>query len=351
MAVLGALTVTVATEDGARAPDVVAYALIGATAVVLPARHRWPRAVLLGCTALLMAYYALDYAGFSPFIPLAVPLYTAGVTGHLRTGGAVATWVVLAGAVARLTEGEPALATLTGSLLDAALVGGVLLLGEAVRARRVAREAVEERLARRVLAERVRTARDLHDVLAHTVAVIGVQADVAAELFDADPPRARAAIEAVRTAGRDALADLRSTIEVLRRGDAATAPAPGLADVPGLADNARATGLDVVFNVSGSPDALPTSVDLTAYRVVQESLTNVIRHARARSVRIDVRYSPVAVEVSIRDDGTGPQPGRPVGHGLAGMRERVSALRGTFQAGARESGGFAVDVSLPVSRR
>lgn len=361
------MVITVATEPGARHPDALAYALAVAVAAPVAVRRRWPRTCVLVAAWALNTYYALQYPGFSPFLALAVPLYTAAVTGHLVTGGIVAAWVVVSGAVFRGYEGESVLRLVPDTLIEAALVIGLLVLGEGLRARRLLRAEVAERLARtkadaerdaerRLMTERLRVARDLHDVLAHTIAVIGVQADVAAELLDDDPGRARTAIQTIREAGRHALADLRNTIGVLRTrasADEPRPPAPGLADLDALVSPARAAGLSVNVDVRGQRPGLPPSVDLTAYRVVQESLTNVLRHANASQVDVVIDYLPSSVDISVTDDGTAAATGSHTGgsgHGLLGMRERVSALGGTIIAAPGPAGGFTVSTHLPLER-
>src|SRR5690606_5184143 len=169
----------------------------------------------------------------------------------------------------------------------------------------------EQELRERLTAERMRTARDLHDVLSHTLAVVGIQADVAAENFQTAPERARQALANVRRATRDAMSDLRSTITVLR-GEAVSAgpqaPAPGLAQLPELVEKARAAGLAATLTTTGQPAPLRPAVELAAYRLVQESLTNTLRHAGARTVTVHVRHEPAGVRVAVRDDGRGQAP-------------------------------------------
>ena len=363
LASAAAVLLAMTALDSPQARPVSPYGYLLGIAIAAPilVRRRAPRATLLASTAILMTYYGLEFPGFSPFLALAVPLYTVAVTGHLRTGAAVAALVTVLGVLFRAVEIESVLRSLPGTLTDTALIVGSLLLGDVVRARRFLRRELADGLRRavreaereserRVMTERLDIARELHDVLAHGIAVIGVQANVAAELFDSDPVRARTAVETIRVAGEEALADLANTIRVLRVG-ADTEPPPGLDSVATLIDGARRAGLAVELTVTGEPRPLRPAVDATAYRVIQESLTNVIRHSRASRAGVEIVYQPSGVRIRVTDNGAGSGPGSPAaGHGLIGMRERVTALRGEFSAGNARDGGFAVAARLPLGR-
>ena len=361
------LTISIAEEpDATRSPDVLAYLLGVGVAALLLLRRRWPLGVLVGSVGLLSIYYGLDYPAFSSSIALAVPAYSAAVAGRAgRAALLLGAFVVVGGTVARLDEGESLTEVLRQSLIiDAALLAAVLLLGEAVRSRRAWAEEVRARLARaeedrereaerRVQQERLRIAREMHDVLAHTLAGINVQAGVAADVIDEEPERARASLREIRRQTRDAIAELRATIGVLREGgsQAPRAPAPGLAELGGLVETAAGAGLQVEVSVAGAARPLPGAVDLAAYRIVQESLTNVVRHAHASHATVSLRYDPQAVVLEVRDDGSGDANGAsadPDGHGLVGMRERALAVGGTLQAGATPAGGFRVRATLPT---
>ncbi|GLY04378.1 histidine kinase [Actinoplanes sp. NBRC 101535] len=314
------LTVTLMAMAAVRNPaerDPVPWGFLLALVIALPnlVRRRAPRLVLLVAATALMTYYSFGFPGFSPFLALAVPLFTAAVTGHLRTGSVVAGIVALSGVLARAVEMESMMRALPGSLTDTALLVGSLLLGDAVRARlelrrelaegvrRAVREA-ERESERRAMQERLGLARDLHDLLAHGVAVVGVQANVAAELFDIDRPKAREALEAIRTAGDEVLADLGNTIRLLRVGST-TEPVYGLGDVHILVEGTRQAGIDVDLTVSGDERHVRPSVGLTAYRVIQESLTNVIRHSQASRAQVEIFYWRSDLEIRIVDNGVG----------------------------------------------
>jgi signal transduction histidine kinase len=207
---------------------------------------------------------------------------------------------------------------------------------------------------RRRSEERLRVAQELHDVLAHNISLINVQAGVALHLMDEHPEQARTALTAIKQASKEALGELRSVLGVLREADdeAPRSPAPGLARLDGLVAQAAAAGLRVEVVTEGDERPLPAPVDLAAYRIVQEALTNVTKHAGPTAVHVAVRYAAAGVTVSIDDDG-GASPMASVpgsGRGLLGMRERSEALGGTFASGPRPAGGYHVAAMLPTER-
>jgi signal transduction histidine kinase len=361
------LAISIAEEaDATRSPDALAYALGLAVAALLLLRRRWPLGVLVASIGVLSVYFGLDYPGFSVAVPLAGAAYAAAVAGKgLPAAALLGAFIFVAATIARLDEGDSLADVLRQSLLaDAALLAAVLLLGEAVRNRRAWAEEVGARLRRaeqdrereaerRVQQERLRIAREMHDVLAHTIAAINVQAGVASDVIEDEPEKARASLRDIRRQSRDAIAELKATVGVLREGGAGAPrePAPGLAELDRLVDVAEGAGLEVEVKVAGAPRPLPGAVDLAAYRIVQESLTNVVRHARASAATVSVRYVPDAVVLDVHDDGSGHLNGAPSGHGghgLIGMRERAAAVGGTLEAGALTGGGFRVHATLPT---
>jgi signal transduction histidine kinase len=238
------------------------------------------------------------------------------------------------------------------------------VLGDSMRYRRGYYQALEERADRlererdahariAAAAERARIAREMHDVIAHNVSVMVVQADGAAFALDAEPDRAREALSAISRTGRQALTEMRRLLGVLRAdGDPAElAPQPGISQVGTLLEQARAAGLAVTFAAEGTPRELPAGTDLAAYRVVQESLTNTRKHGGpGASARVSLHYGRNALHLSVADDGRGAatRPDRG-GHGLTGMRERVEIYGGTVRAGPRAGGGFEVTAKLPYA--
>lgn len=337
------LTISVAEEeDATRSPDVLAYLLGLTVAALLLARRRWAIGVLVGSVGVLFVYYGLDYPAFSPAVPLAAAAYFAALAGHVRAAAAICAGVVLFGAGWQTVGEDTDLFSVlgTGTLTDAALLSAVLLLGETVRSRRGWAEEVAGRVQRE---ERLRIARELHDVMAHAVAAVSVQAAVAAEIVDDSPERAREALRAIRDQSRRANAELRATVGVLRG-----TPAPGLASLEQLVGMARGAGVEVDVSVTGEARRLPDAVDQAAYRIMQESLTNVVRHANATWARLLVRYRPDVVVLQVDDNGLGGLVDGE-GHGLTGMRERAVAVGGMLEAGPTPTGGFRVYAELPAS--
>ena len=231
------------------------------------------------------------------------------------------------------------------------------LLGDSIGSRRAYVHEIEEKAARlereretdarRIVAEeQARIARELHDVVAHALSVIVVQAGAAQEVFDLDPSRARAPIQAINAAARSALTDLRRVLGILHE-ETAYEPQPGLARLDGLIAQVRATGLEVAFEIEGSPGQLSPAVDLSAYRIIQEALTNTLKHSAAEHARVSVRYGQ-DLQLVIRDDGHGAADGAYAGHGLTGMRQRVAMLGGTVDTESPTTGGYLVTARIPL---
>jgi len=217
------------------------------------------------------------------------------------------------------------------------------------RAARAERER-EERARTAVTEERARIARELHDVVGHSVSVMTVQASAVRRLLRPEQEREREALLIVERTGREALAEMRRMVGVLRRPEEgpALAPQPSLEHVERLVEQAREAGLSVELRVEGDPQPLPAGVDLTAYRLVQEGLTNALKHAQAERAQVVVRYGDGDLEVTVSDDGRGAGSSDGGGHGLVGMRERVAVYGGELEAGPREEGGYRLRAKLPV---
>ena len=242
------------------------------------------------------------------------------------------------------------------------LIGGPFLVGRIVNARvELARELREkaarlekeqqERARLAVAEERARIAREMHDVVAHNLSVMVVQSSAARRMIDRNPERASEALASVEHTGREALAEMRRMLDMLRGADEAPAlaPQPSIDELDGLVERAREAGLDVDLEVEGERRRVQSSVDLSCFRIVQEALSNTIQHADANHARVRLRYGPSSVEVDVTDDGRAvraPDNGR--GHGLVGMRERVAMLGGSLEAGYRPNGGFEVRATLPL---
>jgi signal transduction histidine kinase len=342
--------------------DLVAFAFLAVGPVALVWRWRSPRLVLAVVMAACVVYFALGYPYGPAWLALIVALWTA-VTGGARRFAWAAALVGLAAyftLAATFDRGAPeasvpAVAAHLGWLVVVLAAAEVAL---AARQRRLAAERSRaEEARRRAGEERMRIARELHDVLAHNISLINVQAGVALHLMDEQPGQSRSALVAIKQASNDALKELRSVLDVLRQGDEAPprAPASGLAHLDRLVAGAEATGLEVRTRVEGVPRPLPAGTDLAAYRIVQESLTNVTRHAGPATATVLVRYGPADLTVRVDDDGRGPAappgPGGTAngnGNGIRGMRERVAALGGELTTGPRPGGGFRVQARLPL---
>ena len=331
-----------------------ALLLVALAALVLAGRRRYPVAVLVISTAAVSAYSLLGYVNGAALLSPTVALYTVALTAPLQEAltAALATLVALMTATG---IANPFGITGGGFFLIPALIAAALFGGIAVSNRRAYVESIqaraEDEASRRVGEERLRIARELHDVVAHTMATINVQATAAAQVLTERPETAAAALQAIRLASKDGLRELRTILDVLRQADDAelTAPAPGLAQLDALVANAVQAGLPTELRVSGEAAGLPMPVDLAAYRIIQESLTNAIRHAGPASATVSLTYSDADLLIEVADNGRGaPQNASKGGHGLIGMRERAAAAGGTMRAGSAPGGGFLVSARLPV---
>ncbi len=353
--VAAALLVTrLSGQRSATGLDLLGYALLAVGGLALVARRRAPLPVLAVTGLCAVGYQA---AGFDvPVVAYLFAVYAAVRAGHRTFTVAASVTMLAALPLAALALGlhgtGEALAQARGALEIAWLIAAGAA-GEALRqAERRAEEAErtrEETARRRADEERLRIARELHDSLTHQISVIKVQAEVAVHVARKRGERVPEALLAIQEAGREATRELRATLEALRDDD--TTPPRGLDHVPELVERARAIGLDATLTIEGQQHDVPAAVERTVYRIVQESLTNVARHADAAtaSVRIDCR--PDALAIRIDDDGkaapgTAPTPGV----GLLGMRERVTALGGRLRAEPRGEGGFSVQAELPVDQ-
>ena len=341
-----------------------ALALVAVACLALAWRRRYPVTVLAVSVAAVALYSLLGYVNGAALIAPVLAMY------------AVATQVSALRAVILAVATVAVLMTATGVnnpfgrysdgpfVLIPGMVAAVAFAGIAVRNRRAYVASIQDRAEqdarRQVDEERLRIARELHDVVAHTMATINVQAGVAAHVLPAKPEAAAEALLAIKTASKEGLRELRAILNVLRQADDAdpVQPAPGLAQLDALVEGARRAGLPITLTVTGAPYPLPAAVDLAAYRIVQESLTNVIRHAGSAAATVSVSYRPDELAIDVTDTGHGPKAspgsaaaGGTAGHGQAGMRERAAAVGGTVQTGPRPAGGYQVTARLPVNGR
>jgi signal transduction histidine kinase len=323
-------------------------ALLVAQFVPLVWRRRAPLAVLLVVTVASVAYGVAELPDPAAMFAFALAFYTVAAyePRSVSVPCAVAAAVVGAAAILAAADSDVADVAVNYFVAITAWVVGDILRSQREEAARLAAQREDD--ARRAVAdERVRIARDLHDVVAHHLSVIVVQAEAAQEVIGARPERAAAAMGNVAETARTALGELRRVLGVLRS-DAALAPQPDLTSVDDLVTSVRQAGLAVDVRTEGAARPVTGVVGLAAYRVVQEALTNVLRHAAARRAEVALAYGDDDLVVTVSDDGRGPAGGAAGGHGLAGMRERVTVLGGSLDVGPRAGGGFAVRARLPL---
>ncbi|HEX5615354.1 MAG TPA: sensor histidine kinase [Acidimicrobiia bacterium] len=345
--------------DPVRERDALAFLLILTTAAPFFFRRRLPAfTVIVVITSLGIYVSRGHYEGLLPTY-LIVAMYTAGNYAETRRARFAAAYLVVVMAALLFTDApgfDGGVFAGNAAIFLAAFFFGTSvknrrLYTEELEARNVSLEREREEEARRAIAdERLRIAQELHDVVAHSMGVIAVQAGVGAHVIDDDPAEAKRSLQAIAATSRSTLTELRRLLGVLRDDDgrAAHAPAPGLAALDQLAADLRGAGLPVELRVDGTPADVPTGVELAAYRIVQESLTNVLKHAGRASAQVVVACEPGVVRIEVVDDGRGVNGrGEGSGHGLLGMRERVAVYGGTLDAAPRVGGGFRVRAVLP----
>ncbi|MYZ39555.1 sensor histidine kinase [Streptomyces sp. MnatMP-M17] len=356
-------------------PRLVAIVTVALLSLSVALRRRAPEKTLLFVLSLGLAQVVLDVAANPADFAMLVAIYTVSAQGGPRWASQLAlTGGLLAAPISQVRW--PEAGTSTAGRVVVAVVMGVpfalaWVLGDSVRTRRAYFDQLEERATRlekereaqakvAVAAERARIARELHDVVAHNVSVMVVQADGAAYVLDAAPDQAKEALETISSTGRQALAEMRRLLGVLRTGDTKEGgeyvPQPDVGQIEELVEKVRGAGLSVDFKIEGTPRPLPSGVELTAYRIVQEALTNSRKHG-GPDVGASVRlvYFDDGLGLLVEDDGRGAAhelyedggaDGR--GHGLIGMRERVGMVGGTLDAGPRPGGGFRISALLPL---
>jgi signal transduction histidine kinase len=346
-------------QDDLGVPPPGGIALLALGVAAIPLRLAHPVIALLLAFGGTLAYASLDYAKGPIFVALVVTFGNAVLTGHRRL--AIATLV--AGYLGFLWLG-PALGrgeapSLSGALALAAWLSVLYTACELIRMSRdrarATAKAKADTLQRQVANERLAIARELHDVVAHNMSLINLQAGVALHVSEKLPDATRDALQTIKTASKEALVELRSILGVLRHvddGDAPRAPAPGLAAVDELIARAESAGVTLTSRIAVDPSTVPRPVDMAAYRIIQESLTNVARHADPPVATLDVHIDDDTLIVTVTDAGTGRKRAEPLpsgGNGLAGMRERAASVGGTLLAGPRLGAGFTVEARLPIS--
>lgn len=317
--------------------------------------------IAIGTVIAVAAFWRLDGAWWALAVMLAV--YSVAAHGERRDALLGAALALVAHALGGLQEGTDGVGEFLGNFSFPAvvLVGAPWVAGRALRSRRLHADVLEDRAeavqreseerARAAVAEeRLRIARELHDVVGHSLGVIVVQAGAERATLPPGRETTRETLVTIEQTGREALGEMRRLLDLMRRDDeqVALAPQPSLARLDTLVDKVRAAGLPIELRVHGEPVPLPPGVDLSAYRIVQEALTNALKHAGPARARVTVRYAQDSLELEVIDDGPGAtQTGDRAGHGLAGMGERVALHGGTLRTATQPGGGYAVSVRLP----
>ncbi len=335
----------------------VALLLVALACLVLAGRYRWPLTVLAVSAAAVTAYTALGYVSGAALIAPPIALYVVAVKSTPRR--AIISGLIVMGALMLASAlANPWHAITAGGFY---IIPGMFVLacfgGIAVANRRAYVSSIQARAEdaarRRIDDERLRIARELHDVVAHTMATINVQASAAAHVAADRPQAAVDALGVIKSVSKDGLRELRAILNVLRQTDEPDTafPAPGLAQIGDLIASAKTAGLPVTLTVTGSPGPLPSETDLAAYRIVQESLTNAIRHAGPASATVSLAFTGTELTIEVADNGLGSPAATESsggGHGLPGMRERAASVGGILDAGPAAGGGFRVTARLPL---
>lgn len=337
-----------------------------AAAVPLVVRRRWPLAVLLAVTVVLCAASLTDVR-FTPWVSNTGPVIAVAVLTladrRPRRESLLATGVALLALCAAGSYAFHAYSDQDQDFVQPLIAAPAWLLGDMFRTRREYQRSLAEQqrrhaaeTERRIRAEeRLRLSRDVHDLISHTLSMVAVRSGVARLLIDENPAEAHRALTTIETASRAALRELRGVLTQFREpGWNDELAEPGLAEIAGLVDGLRHDGLVVEYQVLGVPAEYPALLQATVYRIVQEALTNVVKHARADHARVEIRHTPAELTAVITDDGSPDGPPAEIdsggpGLGLAGMRERVSLFGGRFEAGPRGTGGFAVTATFPLA--
>jgi signal transduction histidine kinase len=328
----------------------IAITVLGPLSLIL--MRRWPREVMGFVSAITLVYLLRDYAYGPVFVTLAIATVSTVVLGHRLTAWLGLGTVLVGSFVEHAFRDEH----WSWGWFYGVLAWGLLVLavGEVIRIRRertlAARQAKEESGRRRANEERLQIARELHDVVAHHISLINVQAGVALHIVDRHPEQAQTALTAIKDASKEALVELRSLVGVLREdGESAPrTPSGGLASLDDLVERSAHAGLTVRKTQRGDVRPLPSAVELAALRIVQEAITNVVRHSGATSATITLQYDAETLAVTVEDSGHGLTEASIDGTGIAGMRERAEALGGSLHVGPGDAGGVRVQAALPV---
>ncbi|MFC0861554.1 sensor histidine kinase [Sphaerimonospora cavernae] len=345
------VVVAVALAAGVRNPWAGPIPLALFLGVLLLVRRRWPMTVLLLSVAAIFAYHLAYWSPAGWIWPVSAAYFTAAATSRVRWVAAIGVAQLVYSAIdARWIIGRNLTRYLIHTLGEGVLLAVLIAAGLAYAASRRAGDRLREADDRaRAAEERLGIAREVHDIVAHTLAVVGVHLNVAADAIAEEPAEAAAALRLAKDVRNQAMHDLASLIGVLREGPTATVPQPDLDAIGKLVAEAQVTGLSVLLDEQGDRSTVPATAAVAVYRIVQEALANTLKHSGATEVSVTIAYRPHSVTVRILDDGHGHLDGGVgEGHGLMGMRERVRALGGTLTVGPAAA-GFAVQAEIPVA--
>jgi len=363
LAIVSLIAYLPTAETGRRAPDGWSIALILLMTLPIAYRRIAPDFVMITTGAATVAYYLLGYPDTLAAIGTLIALYSVAAHGNRKIAvqALIGTAIGLSVSVLVTDVGDFTLQILVSNYV---IYGTAWVIGDNIRTRRAYTHELEaraERLEREretqsreaVIDERRRIAREMHDVVAHSVSVMVVQAGAARRILDSKPSQARDALSSIETTGRQALTEMRRLTGVLRRGEHADkTPQPGLSYLEKLIEQTREAGLPVEVTVQGQPYELPQGADLSAFRIVQEALTNSLKHAGPSHATVCITYSSTKLELRVTDDGRGAAErlsnGAMGGHGLVGMRERVAMFGGELKTGPLPGGGYEVKATLPL---
>lgn len=360
LVLISAITLTAEETKGGSAVPGLGWALIVIACGALYWRRKHPALVALITVAACSVYYPLAEPDGPLLLTFVVSLYTAAAEGRLWVAASLSVVALMIMLYGEVTSGvnhlqDAGLYLIIGWFVAVVAIGAVVsnrraYLGAMEQRALAAERTREEEARRRATEERLRIARELHDVLGHNISLINVQANAALHGLHKDPSKGETALTAIKDTSKETLRELRTTLGVLRQVDerAPAVPSPGLGGLAALTERTRAAGGPAVSTeIQGEPRPLPPEADLAAYRIIQEALTNVTKHAGATAVVIRVHYTPKTVRLQIDDDGTSPQDPTP-GNGIRGMRERAQALGGDLTAAPGPDGGFRVQARIPA---
>ena len=336
-----------------------AFAIAAIASGILVFRQRHPVLVSVGAIVIVLAYHLVGYPGEAPGLVFFFAFYSVACYGRGARSLLVGLGLALAATVIPTLPPHPVPPTSFAVLGPTVGFAWTVVVGAAAGWRRRAADArveaaaldAESRIREGLVQERLDIVRDLHDVLAHTLSAISVQSGVAIDSLADRPKLALDAIKTVRSLANEAIPELRGTLTALRGidGESGVSPQPRLGEIAGIADQARRAGLEVSLTLPAEAPALSQFLEVTAFRIVQESVTNVIRHASARRVGITVTLVEKSLAIDVTDDGNGQRQQHSEGLGMRGMRERAQLVGGTFTAGRNQQGGFHVHADLPVA--